>query len=137
MTYSRHIGPRDRGLRAADADREAVAEVLRREHVAGRLDDTELDARLAACFAAVTYDDLDGLVVDLPDGGAPGRARRFRPLPYWPLPLLLPVFVVAVIASHGHALWLLVPLTIVAVVRGFRPLGPACGPWAGRSRAAR
>jgi hypothetical protein len=135
MTYSRHTGPGDRALRAADADREAVAEVLRREHVAGRLDDAELDARLAACFAAVTYADLDALVVDLPDG-AHDRARRFHPLPYWPLPLLLPLFIVAVVASHGHALWLLVPLTIFAVVRGVGPFGRACSPWTG-SRPAR
>jgi uncharacterized protein DUF1707 len=132
MTYSRHTGPRDRALRAADADREAVAEVLRREHVAGRLDDAELDARLAACFAATTYADLDGLVADLPDESTPERARRVHLLPYWPLPLLLPLFVVAVIASHGHALWLLVPLTIFAFVRGIGPFGFACGPSAGR-----
>ena len=137
MTYRRHTGPRDRSLRAADADREAVAEVLRREHVAGRLDDAELDARLAACFGAVTYSDLDGLLTDLPDESAPNRTRLPHLLPYWPLPLLLPLFVVAVIASHGHALWLLVPLTIFAVVRGIGPFGSACGPWAGRSRAAR
>jgi Domain of unknown function (DUF1707) len=132
MAYSRHTGPRDRALRASDADREAAAEMLRREHVAGRLDDVELDARLAACFAAVTYADLDRLVADLPDERTPRRARRAHLLPYWPLPPLLPLFVVAVIASHGHALWLLVPLTILAFVRGVGPFGLACGPWARR-----
>ncbi len=130
MAYSTHTGPRDRTLRAADADREEVAEVLRREHLAGRLDDAELGERLAACFAAVTYADLDALVADLP-GDEPSPAPRTRSA-RWPLPLLLlPLFAVAVVASHGHALWLLLPLMLVAYVRGIGPFaarGWACGP---------
>jgi len=31
-------GPRDRSLRAADADRESAAEILREQHLAGRLE---------------------------------------------------------------------------------------------------
>jgi len=132
MSYSRHTGPGDRTLRAADADREAAAEVLRREHLAGRLDDMELDARLAACFAAVTYADLDALVADLP-GDEPRRRRTGLPLaPFWPLPLL-PLLIVAVVVSHGHALWLLVPLAFLAMA-GRRGFGArACG---GRTRPA-
>src|SRR4051794_28365813 len=84
MSYNRHTSPRDRSLRAADADREGVTELLRREHLAGRLDDTELDARLAACFAAVTYADLDALIADLPADEPPPRAR-LRGAPFWPL----------------------------------------------------
>lgn len=38
-------GPRDRSLRAADADRESVAEFLRDQHLAGRLDTDELPER--------------------------------------------------------------------------------------------
>jgi Domain of unknown function (DUF1707) len=136
MSYTRHTGPRDRQLRAADADREAAAEVLRREHLAGRLDDAELDARLAACFAAVTYADLDSLVADLP-GDEPPRRRRGLPLaPIWPLPLL-PLILVVVLLSHGHALWLLGPLVLFALLSR-RGGGWACGsPWAGRSGTAR
>src|SRR5690242_6981383 len=103
MTYSRHTGPRNRTLRVGDAEREAVAETLRGEHLAGRLDDAELDARLSSCFAAVSYADLDALVADLPDGEPQRRSDRtgrFATLP-WPL-LFAPLFAIAVIASHGH-----------------------------------
>jgi hypothetical protein len=40
-----------------------------------------------------------------------------------------------VIASHGHALWLVVPLAFLLVMRQFG--GGVCGPWTGRRRAAR
>lgn len=58
-------------LRAADADREAVAEVLRTAAGDGRLDPGELDERLTAAYAARTYADLEPLVADLPSAGLP------------------------------------------------------------------
>ena len=58
-------------LRASDADRERVAEVVRSAAVEGRLDMGELDDRLGAVFAARTYDDLAATVTDLPDGASP------------------------------------------------------------------
>jgi hypothetical protein len=137
MSYSRHTGPRDRSLRAGDAERDAVAEILRHEHLAGRLDDAELETRLSACFAAVSYAELDRLLADLPDA-TPERhdqRRTIRSAP-WPL-ILVPLALVAVIASHGRALWLLVPLVFFLVVR---PLGArrwTCGPWTGRGSTAR
>ena len=45
--YSRRSGPRDRQLRVGDAERDAVADVLRREHLAGRIDSDEFDERVA------------------------------------------------------------------------------------------
>jgi len=45
MTYDTRNGPRDRRLRVGNDEREAVAEILRREHVAGRLDNEEFDER--------------------------------------------------------------------------------------------
>ena len=54
IAYSRRSGPRDRQLRVGNAEREAVVEILRREHLAGRLDNDEFDARLARCLAAKT-----------------------------------------------------------------------------------
>ncbi len=53
-------------VRAADADRERVAELLRRAHDEGRLDLDEFDERVTAAWAARTYGDLDALTVDLP-----------------------------------------------------------------------
>lgn len=60
-------------LRAADADREAVAERLRHACAEGRLLAEELEERLGAAFSSRTYGELDALVSDLP---AQGPARR-------------------------------------------------------------
>ncbi|MFF0171850.1 DUF1707 SHOCT-like domain-containing protein [Micromonospora profundi] len=54
------------GMRAADADREAVAERLRAALGEGRLDLHEYDERVQNAYAARTYADLDALLVDLP-----------------------------------------------------------------------
>jgi hypothetical protein len=108
-SYSRRSGPRDRRLRVGTAERDAVAKILRREHVAGKLDDTEFDERLERCLSAKTYRELDDLLADLPieelnSGGTPWQ------FPPWPLLLALPLIGGAIVASHGHAVWLLVPL---------------------------
>ena len=52
--------------RAADADREAVAERLRIAAGEGRIDLAELDERLDRAYAAKTYGQLRVLVADLP-----------------------------------------------------------------------
>jgi DUF1707 SHOCT-like domain len=52
--------------RAADADREAVAERLRIAAGDGRIDLDELDERLTQAYAAKTYGQLQALVADLP-----------------------------------------------------------------------
>ncbi|MFN2497194.1 MAG: DUF1707 domain-containing protein [Pseudonocardiaceae bacterium] len=57
--------PRDR-MRAADADRERVAEKLRSAHAEGRLDLAEYDERVQQAWAARTYGELDRLTADLP-----------------------------------------------------------------------
>jgi hypothetical protein len=54
--------------RAGDADREAVAERLRVAAGEGRIDLTELSDRLEQAYAARTYDELDTLLADLPQG---------------------------------------------------------------------
>jgi hypothetical protein len=53
-------------MRAADSDREAVAERLRSALNEGRLDLHEYDERLQRAYAAKTYGDLKGLLADLP-----------------------------------------------------------------------
>lgn len=63
-------------LRAADSDREKVAERLRRALEEGRLDLNEYDDRLGRAYAAKTYGELDGLLTDLP---APPAAERRHP----------------------------------------------------------
>jgi hypothetical protein len=116
--YDRRRGPRDRRLRVGDDEREAVAEILRRASVAGRLDGDEFQERLERCLAAKTYAELDELVADLPsderERDRRGRAWGRRP---WPFPLLPLVLVAAIVLSHGHLVWLALPLLFLFVVR--------------------
>jgi hypothetical protein len=65
-------------LRVADADRERVAERLRRAAGEGRLAPEELEERLEAAFAARTQADLAPLVADLPGEPAPSPRRSTR-----------------------------------------------------------
>ncbi|MFE9684282.1 DUF1707 domain-containing protein [Streptomyces sp. NPDC006285] len=58
-------------LRASDADREQVAEVLREAVAEGRLDMDEFGERLEATYKARTYGELEPITRDLP---APGVA---------------------------------------------------------------
>lgn len=58
-------GPRTT-MRAADADRDRVAEYLGAAYSEGRLSKDEYDARLENALSARTYADLDQLVTDLP-----------------------------------------------------------------------
>jgi hypothetical protein len=66
-------------LRAADADRAAVATALGRHMAAGRLTLEEYDERLARAYAARTYGELDELTADLPATGRPPAPQAPRP----------------------------------------------------------
>ncbi|MEU6283851.1 DUF1707 domain-containing protein [Streptomyces sp. NPDC047028] len=57
-------------LRASDADRERVAEVLRDALAEGRLDMAEFEERLEGAYRARTYGELAPLTRDLPVSGA-------------------------------------------------------------------
>jgi hypothetical protein len=57
-------------MRASDADRERVANVLREAAGDGRLTMDELDERLDAVYAAKTYAELQPITRDLPGSGA-------------------------------------------------------------------
>jgi len=54
------------GQRASDAEREAVAEHLRRAAAEGRLTTDELDERVGAAYGAQTVGELEPLTADLP-----------------------------------------------------------------------
>jgi hypothetical protein len=58
-------------LRASDADRERIAQVLHKATAEGRLDIHELDERLAAVYAAKTYGELAPITADLVLSGLP------------------------------------------------------------------
>ena len=105
-------------LRASDADRAAVADVLGAHMSAGRLDVVEYDERLARAYAARTFGELAELTTDLPaspsarPSGATGAAAApgttqgpgVTRAPGWQQ-----------VARHGV---------------------PACGSWAGGQRTA-
>jgi len=69
-------------MRASDADREAVAEILRDATADGRLGMDEIDERLTATYAARTFGDLDRVTGDLVAATAediPERAAEVAP----------------------------------------------------------
>jgi hypothetical protein len=66
--------PEPQKLRASDADRERVADVLREAAGDGRLTMDELDERLDAVYQAKTYAELEPITHDLPDSG-----RAYQP----------------------------------------------------------
>lgn len=66
------MGEEREHVRAADADRQAVADRLRVALDEGRLDFHEYDTRLRDAYAAKTYGDLDRLTADLPQSAGPG-----------------------------------------------------------------
>ncbi|MEV1331199.1 DUF1707 domain-containing protein [Micromonospora costi] len=72
------------GMRAADADRQAVAERLRAALDEGRLNLHEYDERLQRAYAARTYADLDALLTDLPAPAAPAASAVAVPPPATP-----------------------------------------------------
>jgi hypothetical protein len=67
-------------LRAADADRTAVADLLGEHMAAGRLTVVEYEERLARAYAARTFGELAELTTDLPPL-APARTTPVAPVP--------------------------------------------------------
>ncbi|HMG62014.1 MAG TPA: DUF1707 domain-containing protein [Streptosporangiaceae bacterium] len=63
-------------MRASDADREQVIDVLKAAFVQGRLHKDELDARAGQAFASQTYAELAAVTADIP-----AAAAGVRPLP--------------------------------------------------------
>jgi hypothetical protein len=106
--------PRDHSLRAADRDRETVAEILRQQHLAGRIDSDEFQLRLEHCLAAKTYAELDQLIVDLPGEQQPRAvSRRWR----WPVLAIVPLLIAAIALSRDHLFWVTIPLFFLFVAR--------------------
>lgn len=62
--------------RASDAEREATAERLRRAAVEGRIDEEELETRVAAAYAARTHGELEEIATDVPGLPAARPARE-------------------------------------------------------------
>jgi hypothetical protein len=120
-------------LRVSDADRERVADALRRHHLDGRLDTDELQERLERCYAARTAGDLAPLLADLPADEPAGRPRAAGAGPSAAVGVALLVLALATAAAlgHGHP----GPLPLLAVLLLFRlARGPRRHPTAWSSR---
>lgn len=61
------VEPRNR-LRAGDADRDAILQVLQQAHAEGRLGVEELGERQDEALRATYTDEFDALIADLPEG---------------------------------------------------------------------
>lgn len=79
-TVSDHLPDRDRSkVRAADADRNLVAQLLSDAFANGQLTVTEYDERTAAVYQAKTYGELDVLTGDLALSPPPASAPSGGP----------------------------------------------------------
>lgn len=130
----------DPNLRASDADREATADRLRQDHIDGRLDQDEFQARLDSCFAAKTVGELAELTRDLPAGPARrgsgirtnfGLLGCLRMIPI--VPIILAIVAIHLVVGVVSGLWILIPLLVLARLTIFH-----CGlrVWSGRRGAA-
>ena len=107
-------------LRVSDAERSAIAELLRRHHAEGRLETAELEERVGRCYAAKTRGDLAALTADLPGPhlDALNAWRPRRPFVRVPLFFLLALLVVVSATTGAHVVWLVWPLAFL-VFGGF------------------
>lgn len=82
-------------LRASDADRDRIADLLRDALAEGRLTAEEHSERVEGVLAAKTVGELDVFVRDLPAGQAPKQGRAYVPpvstVPNRPTPGAIPV----------------------------------------------
>jgi hypothetical protein len=95
-------------IRAADADREAAADLLRKNHVEGRLTSDEFERRVEQCMSATTLGELRALVADLPgERRTLTRPAGWRPRGPFGLRLVPMLFVLALLFSAvgRHAAW--------------------------------
>jgi hypothetical protein len=109
------LAGRNPNLRAADADREGVAERLRKSHAEGRIDLAEFQQRLEDCYEAKTMGELDALVTDLPRQDDYADRRASRRHMSWSIGLvpLAPILIVLIVVSAAighHFFWLWIPL---------------------------
>ena len=123
-------------LRASDADRDAVAERLRRAAVEGRLEADELEERLHAALRARTYGELEHLVADLPQPPVawkppPVDVRRVAGVA---LRIVLTLAAVAAVLTFAvvMATWWVVWAVIWFAVRG-----RGCARWHGHQHVPR
>ena len=114
------------GVRASDAERERIAQLLQSAAAEGRLSPEEAGERLAAASAATYREDLQQLVADLPLAEQPEPPEGRRPAPGpWLLWRAARVAFVVLLVTAWWGFWsfrlFLWPLGLLAVAFALRP----------------
>jgi hypothetical protein len=128
----------DETLRAADRDRDQVAETLREHYAQGRLTMEEFDERSTAASTAKTMGELRALTADLPVQDEPREAAwspaRMRWIAVAGVAAVAIVLGVATFVGHFRMAWpsWLVILIVARVLHGRRRIPRARGPRARR-----
>jgi hypothetical protein len=106
-------------MRAADADRQKIADQLKAALDEGRLSLHEYDDRVKEAYAARTYADLLGLVTDLPTPGlsaeevsARRQAELRREARKLPMALMVLWTIWGAVAAVNLVVWVLVDMTV-------------------------
>ncbi|XVV07734.1 DUF1707 SHOCT-like domain-containing protein [Actinosynnema sp. CA-248983] len=102
------------GVRASDAERDAIAARLRDAVGEGRLTLAEAEDRIAAAYAAVHRAELAPLTADLPPTRTAERTSTTRPFGANRPPVVAIVAVIAVVAWIASPLPFPWPLLLVA-----------------------
>ncbi|MFJ2257833.1 DUF1707 domain-containing protein [Streptomyces sp. NPDC087844] len=95
MDLQKHTEPdlrKHTDLRASDADRDRIADMLRDAHAEGRLTAEEHAERVEEVFRAKTVGELEPLVRDLPAAHRPRPSAAFATAPSRPAPGAIPPF---------------------------------------------
>jgi hypothetical protein len=140
MEHDPNILSRQPDLRASDAERAQIIELLRRHHEAGRLTAEELAERIERVNAATTFGDLDASLVNLPrllpplppptateQERAPGAARRafYRALFAY---VVINLFLIGIWAFSGRGafwpIWVVLGWGLAMAFYAFRVFGP-------------
>jgi hypothetical protein len=144
MEHDPNIPGRQPDLRASDADRDRVSELLRRHHRDGRLTAEELAERTDRVNAATTFGELDAIMANLPrllrppaapptsteQERAPRAARRsfYRGLFAY---VVINLFLIGVWAFSGRGafwpIWVILGWGLVMAFYAFRVFGPQDG----------
>lgn len=127
-------GPGD--LRVSNAERDEVSNRLAAAFGEGRLDEAELEQRLAAVAAAKYRRELSGLLADLPPADSPAPPARRHPRGGGTLVLVvvLAVLVASAVRAASWASWHVIVVAVVVLWlldrrRARRGWG-SCGPLA-------
>jgi Domain of unknown function (DUF1707)/2TM domain len=140
MEHDPNILSRQPDLRASDAERAQIIELLRRHHEAGRLTAEELAERTERVNAATTFGDLDAITANLPrllpplppptateQERAPGAARRafYRALFAY---VVINLFLIGIWAFSGRGtfwpIWVVLGWGLAMAFYAFRVFGP-------------